>query len=242
MKRALIIIGNQGGERNFLPGVSKDLRSYVDFFVSDYGGAWEQDEIHIDMYWTIVEVKHMIEKLLHDGCEYFIVIFSGHGFTSKSKIYLDLGNNQDLPIISLQEWLRPAKSLIITDSCRSVVSSFECACVSHQSMTLCYGMVSPRLKYRHLYNSEINRLERGHNTIVTSSDYKEDADDTDSGGLYSSTLINHSWSLIGKSRNKIYDIRHVHEWTANKVILLSDETQHPQIYSTSLITPPFVVC
>lgn len=37
MKRTLIIIGNQGGERNFLPGVSKDLSSYVEFFVSDYG-------------------------------------------------------------------------------------------------------------------------------------------------------------------------------------------------------------
>lgn len=47
MNRCLILIGNEGKHSNgsFLPGVSKDLESYENFFRSDNGGAWGSSEI-----------------------------------------------------------------------------------------------------------------------------------------------------------------------------------------------------
>lgn len=45
MKRKAILIFNDGGPENYLPGVSIDKSNYLNFLKSPEGGAWDDSEI-----------------------------------------------------------------------------------------------------------------------------------------------------------------------------------------------------
>ena len=47
MKRRAILIFNDGGPSNYLPGVKVDKANYLKFLKSPEGGAWEDSEIKV---------------------------------------------------------------------------------------------------------------------------------------------------------------------------------------------------
>ena len=47
MKRKVILIFNDGGPGNYLPGIKIDKENYLNFLTSPEGGGWKEDEIMI---------------------------------------------------------------------------------------------------------------------------------------------------------------------------------------------------
>lgn len=47
MSRKLILITNDGGRGNYLPGVVSDAQNYLAFFHLPEGGLWSDDEIKV---------------------------------------------------------------------------------------------------------------------------------------------------------------------------------------------------
>jgi len=243
MNRAVIIIGNQGSSRNYLPGVSVDVANYQRFFLSNAGGAWEEHEIWISTDWTKRSLEQRIEWLKNIGTEYFLIVFSGHGYALKNgDIYLELGRNEDLALKLLQRWLLFKKSLVITDSCRAVVEIIEKANAEARLRLFDSTMSVSRAKYRALYDSKLNELEICHNTVITSANHDECADDTDHGGLYSSTLLSYAEDIIQRGKIGTHSIGQLHNQISSIVTNKSGGRQNPQIYSSEReLTPPFVV-
>lgn len=243
MNRIAIIIGYEGNTRNFLPGVSKDMANYKRFLQSNIGGAWEEDEIISSKSWTTPVLERVIDNLKANGIEYFLIIFSGHGYAIKGvDTYLEFQNNDDLALGTLQRWLQFNKSLIIADSCRKFIEIIEKAQASAQIRLFSDSHAVPRYKYRELYNKGIEGLERYHNTFVASAALNECAEDTDQGGLFSKTLLDLASDIGNWSTTGIYTIKALHPSVAEKVHVVSQGNQNPQIYpSSETLSPPFVV-
>ena len=243
MKRIAIIIGNDGGIRNHLPGVSKDMANFTEYLKSDFGGAWEDNEIIIGKDWTTQSLEREITFQKAIRVDYFLIIFYGHGYAIKGRdTYFELADNDDLALSTLKRWLHFNKSLIIADSCRKYIEILEKA-YARESLRFYSKANSPfRHRYREIYDQELQRLEMFHNTVVLSTDLNECADDTDEGGLYTKTLIETARSEARYGSAGIYSIRDLHDIAAEKVAILKGYRQNPQIYSTSdIMTPPFGV-
>lgn len=243
MKRIAIIIGNDGGIRNYLPGVSKDIVNFTEYLKSDFGGAWEDKEIIIGKDWTTQSLKREITFQKGIGADYFLIIFSGHGYAIRNRdTYFELASDDDLALNTLKRWLQFKKSLIIADSCRKYVEILEKA-YARESLRFYSKANSPfRQRYREMYDLELQRLEMFHNTIILSTDLDECAYDTDEGGLYIKNLIETARSVERYGNAGIYSIREMHDTVAEKVAILKGYKQNPQICSTSrTMTPPFGV-
>lgn len=243
MKRAAIIIGNQGSGRNFLPGVSQDISNYRSFILSDAGGAWESHEIYDSMNWTKRSLSLRIESLKLQGVGYFFIVFTGHGFAdTKGNIYMELGNDENLALEDLKNWVLFKKSLIVLDSCRAVVQLIEKARMQ-SSVSFTGGMTTiPRYRYRELFDSAISKLDNWHNTVVTAANHNECAEDSDSGGLFSSSLLDYAKSIKARGITCVYDIQMIYNQIAPIVATKAKGSQHPQLYSNSNDKkPPFVV-
>lgn len=243
MKRIAILIGNDGGIRNYLPGVSQDMVNFTEYLKSDFGGAWEDNEIIIGKEWTTQSLEQEITFQKESGVEYFLIIFSGHGYAIKGRdTYFELGDNDDLALSTLKRLLQFNKSLIITDSCRKYIEILEKA-YARDSLRFYSKANSPfRQRYRQIYDQELQRLEMFHNTVILSTDLDECAYDTDEGGLYIKTLIETARSVERYGNPGIYSIREIHDTAAEKVAILKGYKQNPQIDSTSrIMTPPFGV-
>lgn len=243
MKRAAIIIGNQGSGKNFLPGVSQDISNYRSFILSDEGGAWESHEIYDSMNWTKQSLNIRIESLKRQRVDYFFIVFTGHGFAdSEGNIYMELGNDENLALEDLQRWVLFKKSLIIVDCCRVMVQLIEKAHEqNHISFT---GRLTtiPRHKYRELFDLEINKLNSCHNTVVTAANHNECAEDSDRGGLFSSSLLDYANSIKSHGMSCVYNIQMIYNHIASIVSTNAIGSQHPQLYSNSKDkNPPFVV-
>lgn len=245
MNRAVILIGNQDVGENFLAGVSQDLYHYSRFFKSENGGAWENDELFISTNCTVSDLEISIRNLIKRRTEYFLIVFSGHGFEMDGEAYLELRPNEELPLRILQEWLKPVKSLIITDSCREEIHrrcDYGYARIAYNACIFQSGERIPRRRYREAYNSMIMSLEPGHCTVITAAGHDECVNETSSGGVYSNALMKQSISLAHRDMTCVYDIKEIHERVAREIIHLSNRHQFPQFYSTSdSHFPPFVV-
>lgn len=103
MKRCLFIIGNQGSAVNntFLPGVSMDVNSYLSFFKSANGGAWECSEIVPKHFgWTKCALHHEIYCRRMAGLDYAVIVFAGHGYAVRGGIpYFELSENEDVSLV-----------------------------------------------------------------------------------------------------------------------------------------------
>ncbi len=243
MKRIAIIVGNEGKMRNFLPGVSKDMANFKKLLLSNAGGAWEDNEIICSKYWSTVSLEKEISGQKDLGVEYFLIIFSGHGYAVKNNdTYLEIAENDDLALETLKKWLRFKKSLIISDSCRKFIDLIEKAHAESHLRMFADNRTIPRYRYRALYDKELDELDTFHNTFIASANLDECAEDTDEGGLYTKKLMELASSVAEHGSEGVYTIKDFHNIISSNIANETRYRQNPQIYSTSTIqSPPFIV-
>ncbi|MGO9605369.1 MAG: caspase family protein [Candidatus Binataceae bacterium] len=118
MTRGALIIINPGlpDEENYCAGVYRDAANYRGFMQAPYGGSWDKDEIRIREQPSPRCVRQDIAWL--SGCDYAIVVFSGHGFHSinRNTTVVELKHGVQLD----SEELIPGskKQVLILDCCR----------------------------------------------------------------------------------------------------------------------------
>lgn len=245
MKRTAIIIGNEGTLRNPLPGVPVDMVNYRNFLRSDFGGAWEENEIISGNKWDIDSLHNEIFRNKIRGTEYFLIIFTGHGYAIKGDdTYFELQDGEDLGLKKLHGWLYGTRSLVIADSCRKYIRITESTRPQARVKSFSSGgTLIPRYVYRDLYDRNLGQLEPNHSTFAASAGLDECADDSDEGGVYTKALLEAAQNVVKYGKPGTYTVNYIHEKAVSILAKDPSVSQNPKIYTNSPkgITPPFVV-
>jgi hypothetical protein len=196
MKRLAIIISAPGGydrRTERLAGIECDVKNWKNFFSSNIGGAWEEEEMQVisDPTRTDICCLHVFVES-HDY-DYVVLTFSGHGeydeTTGENVYYI---NNCLIPESDLL--LNVDRQLSIFDACRvPVKDAFGLACFSEESALIksFSNLREQDLRQwcKRAYNDAIMRLPCLDARMYSCS-IGETANDMGTGGLFTLNLIN----------------------------------------------------
>lgn len=193
MNRKLIIVSNDGGTENFLPGVAKDVVNYEKFFRAPYGGAWEDKEIRKFHNISFAILKNYIEfNSLLEHVNYWLIVFCGHGYAKPCsygcETIFELSKNEEISISQLQQITGKSACMLIADSCRKLFStkSLQILNESYFSNTI------PELNAdvcRQTYNRALSVLPKAFYCGMSTSINETAGEDENIRGIYSHCLI-----------------------------------------------------
>lgn len=261
MKRTLILIANTGTPDNPAYGARKDIDDYRNFFRSDEGGAWEENEI-LTFYSTDEEPltkTFLLDTILEcqkNGTEYFLIVFCGHGgATSKGESFFELSPDEICELGTLKAILYPFKYTLIADSCRSIELLKE---GGRMPAIHTFSQVVSDSPYRKLcrdcYNRIIAESSSSAYTICYAAALDETAQDLGRthGGWFSQTLLNTVSQRIPMLRQRVSDKGSFCKYVklsacvsdiADAMAQKSGNNQHPQCECKGGVDElPFIVC
>lgn len=138
--RKLILISNPGTviEGNYQPITETVINRYADFFRSNIGGKWGDEDGEIEQYGenhelTVDRMNDIMEELDSQECTYSMIVFCGHGAEAdngEDGIQLPRNNQAILNcyrvsrLLSLHEpdeVRRRIKRTVILDACREIL-------------------------------------------------------------------------------------------------------------------------
>ena len=244
MNKRLILIYNEGivNTKTYLKGVLKDVENYLDFFKSLEGGSWNDNEIKVFHKPTVAAVKSYIEGI--DECEYFLIVFCGHGGSEDEETILELSRGQDLPLSELCSWVSYTRKLIICDCCR-IPPEVEPIMESLNTRVRMFsqgGSMASRIKVRGEYHKAIRATNSRMSTIGFASSLGEAAGETSQGGFYSHSLLKAALTVANSSATGVFPFLYCHNMAEPRVIKLSHDEQHPDYSALRFKNQlPFVV-
>lgn len=190
MIRRAILIGHNEASFPILNGVNKDLHDVGSFLLSDFGGAWNRNEI---AYLPNPSVQQLDNALKRIRCDYLVIMFAGHGaYIPQYGSYICLNETNNYFISNLLG--RAPRQLVIVDACRTKIHlSPWMRLASDQGVEV---GAAPNLQYRafcrQTYEQFIARAEKG-TVLVQSCSVGESAGDTVQGGLFTQSLMDYVW-------------------------------------------------
>lgn len=113
MKRKALLIGNTDG----LPGISKDLKDFRKYLMSEIGGCWKCTEIVEKLNLTKSKLEELIKTTKDEDNDFVIVVFSGHGGV-RNQTYLYINPQDEYIEESKIKNLAP-RQITIMDCCWS---------------------------------------------------------------------------------------------------------------------------
>ena len=178
MKRIALLVGNTSG----LSGVTVDLKNYIAFLKSDFGGAWYDREITIMSSPSKYDLLSKIRALKGLSYDFAFVVYSGHGGYQKGTI---LEINEEEECINESELKNIAsRQISIFDCCMNIIKQPITESRSIQAYSL-GGTIS---YIRARYDARIMAAEVQQASLYACS-IGESALDTENGGLYSKNLL-----------------------------------------------------
>lgn len=232
MKRGILIILNPGDYRDkehYCAGVYKDKDNYIDFFKSNKGGAWEEDEMVVRDMPDYHTVRKDIMNL--DRLDYSMIIFSGHGYTDvRGYTMLELNTVGDE---CCADELQNSRRTVILDCCRKIYYPH----LFEKRATLDEALFEEDMGITHemaraMYESEIEKSVKAA-LVLYSCDLNECShDDSTRGGVYSYELLNKGRKWNGPGTLSIV---RAHEQVAQNQKWIRMK-QHPQICKPRLTT------
>lgn len=193
MNRMAILIdcGKAKGEKE-LAGTSVDVRILSTWLKSDFGGAWEDDEIHILKNPTFTQIlSYTAMSIL---AEYTLLSFSGHGVVIRDKatsidsqhVVMGDGALKDFDLLLPKS----KRATIICDACREVSEKPINFSESALRGAVKEASVKPqRAILKAIYNSAISNAREGRFTMYGCSVGQVCGDDSLAGGFFTSSLI-----------------------------------------------------
>ena len=252
MNRKAILIFNNGGPSNYLPGVEIDKSNYLKFLKSAEGGAWEDSEIKV--YDNSCDKELLLAYInfirLTEPIGYWLIIFSGHGYVNaQNETILELSPGKECSIQEIKKSTDNTRRLLIVDSCRLVIHSISESLKREREL---FSDMTPGALYRErcrdLYMDQLEKVYSPSFNVAYAAEYNQCAKDDDTtGGYYSGELLNAASSLISdrKSSYHYYDyvasFMDVHKMAQKAVIVKSNASQTPATDGYWLDTIPFVV-
>lgn len=230
MKRQLLIVTNDGkGTMTPIPNVHKDEKNYIEYFKSLRGGVWEKEEMLSTSFNSMVDLKRYLTIDCGD-CDFILFVFSGHGYyDSRYGRMIELADGVDISVNAIRDWVSFTRCLFISDSCAGIIPHEE---IEKAFSSTLRESLSIQKYYRKKYNDSIMLTPTGTFTAGYAASKGETVDDTEDGGLYSSSLIkcaesiqnNHSRSVLGLD---VASFSYVHSRTEEMVIRKTRGRQHP---------------
>jgi len=228
LSRSALLIGNPGEETStkYCPGVLADMKRYETFFLSPLGGAWRKDEIKVFKQPTRNIVEQYIRLI--NTFDYAVIIFCGHGWHSNSQgSMIELNSSEDISVAKLREGA--SKQILILDSCRT--KGPEVLQESMRKFAEFRTLDSQRS--REYFDKHIEKCETGL-ILINSCAIGETAGENSSGGYFSFSLVEETKARIDRQEPNqaqpyVVDIAEAFRFAKDKVLVLSNERQHPEI-------------
>ena len=256
----LIIITNDGGPSDYLPGVVADKEKYTNFFTSNEGGGWDSNEVLIPdtNKFSTKDLQQYVkceEKRSH--VDYWLIVFCGHGgMDNKGVTFFDFYNEDFISERKIKSMFSNSRCLLIADSCRpSPYLNLKTITESRISDGK-NNQTSYRKKCQMIYNQQIERIPVGgfFRAYASSFDYgAEEISDT-CGGCYSYYLIQCAKEQINKEKknrrenlfdreicNEVFSIGYIHRNAKRMVLQSTEGRQHPEYLTARIPQPPFCV-
>lgn len=252
MRRRAILVFNDGGPSNNLPGVMVDKVNYLRFLKSAEGGAWEDSEIKVydndcnkELLLTYINSFRLAEQT-----DFWLIIFSGHGYTnSQDEIILELSPGRECSVNDIKRATDYSRRFLIADSCRLVIRAIT------DSLKRERGLFSDiatddtyRVRCRTLYMNQLKKIYKDSFNAAYAAEYNQCANDDDTaGGYYSSELLKAASTMIeGRKASYHFDdlivpFEAIHKIAREAVIAKSSGSQMPTTEGLWLDTIPFVV-
>lgn len=253
MKRKAILIFNDGGPGNYLPGVKIDKANYIDFLTSPEGGAWDiSSEIRVydnnctkNLLLNYINTNRIAE---HIG--YWLIVFSGHGYTnSKHETILELSPGNDCSVQSIKDATEYSRRLLIADSCRKIYHNIS---ESIKGKLKLFSAKSTDIDYikrcRDLYMDRLEKVYDNTFNATYAAAYNQAANDDDTtGGFYSYELLKAAREVVSTYKDinclsdRVFSIKSIHDMAANAVANRTNNAQTPVSEGFYLDEIPFVV-
>ena len=259
MSRQLIIIANDGGRQNHLPGVAVDVQHYLRFFRQPEAGLWEVGEIKVfDNNETTLDKQRLSSYILSrrmDGVQFFVIVFCGHGYSNQYGMpFFELSPGNDASKAEIKQMVANSRCLMIADSCRVTYLREGGRMPTVEMFSNTREGDYYRQQCKAIYNDTFGNLPLGTFCLGMAASYNQSASETDSeGGLYSTTLIKTAQGIITKKRSDRHSVTLyqtyspietfpvVHAFASQKVRQATGGQQVPenQVFGSSRV--PFVV-
>lgn len=253
MKRKAILIFNDGGPENYLPGVSIDKENYLKFLKSPEGGAWDEDS-EIKVYdnnctkeWLMFYIKNC--RLTYKP-GYWLIVFSGHGYsTEKDEVILELSLGNECAVKDIEKATEYSRRLLIADSCRTVFHNISESVKSRVKLFSSHISDTDYIKKcRDLYMQQLEEVYSNSFNAVFAAGHNQEANDDDiTGGYYSFELLKAAQECVeyfkGAPANKdhVACVDKIHAIASNRVDKRTNGSQTPVHEGYYLNKLPFVV-
>lgn len=244
IKRLAILIGNDKWGGDLLPGVTHDMDAMSSFLQSPAGGAWNPNQMFI-----IVRpigrdsFLNLLRKAVEEGYEYFFIYFGGHGELSRAGFPLMvLPGGEEIGIPAIRQILISKPVLMITDSCQGIPEYSQGGTLRESRKMFSSGDAVWEFKAARLFDDALRRLPPMF-THASAVSYGQEAKDSDSGGLYTQSLMLACENILDSDNPPgVYGICGPHMIATRLVLSRSHGKQKPAIsgYSRSF-QPPFLV-
>lgn len=244
VKRIAFLIGNDKWGGDFLPGVRHDLDAMKIFLQSPAGGAWHPNQI-FDINTQISKQSFIscLYKAIEEGYDYFFIYFGGHGELSRTNIPLFvLPGGDSIGLNEIQTVLTTKPVLMISDSCQGIPEYGDGGVLNESQRLFSTGGVVDIFRAQRAFDKELRKLPPMF-TYASAVSYGQYASDTDSGGLYTQSLLDACADILKSNQEKgVYGICYPHTIAAQKVLSRSDGKQRPSIRGYNrTYQPPFLV-
>ena len=195
-KRHALLLGYAGKQNKFgyLKGVKKDLKNYLRFLTSAYGGAWRPEEVTTLLAPKLAELKAALKQA--QDSDYSFVVYVGLGRYPKGGIHLDLHFNLAGKLSETDLQLPNIAQTIILDTCRVPGKNPGFLPFAPFLQPLLEGLVDVK-KSRFAYDQAVIKSGKQHLFLYSCSP-TQTARDTEKGGLYSTYLIQEAENWVTK--------------------------------------------
>lgn len=202
MNRKLFLIIDHGTDP-VLKGVDKDKINYLNFFKSNYGGAWEDDEIEVcEDNFSLAKIT--IEKLkclrTQATLDYILIVFCGHGGeTPGGELYYEFKPDSFTTLSELKSAVRRIRCLFIADSCRGIERLADGGrLIMFSAVNEAHINNNERKISRQMYNDAVMSVPQGTFTAGFAASRSQYANEGRLGGIYSSNLMHIAESIISR--------------------------------------------
>lgn len=223
--RKALLIGNSNVEPA-LAGVEKDIKRYKDYLLSNYGGAWEKEEIIISLNENTSEIILKKEELV--GVDYAFVLISGHGEhrkdqTGNSETFFWFSNKH---AESVKKYFpKVTRSVIVIDVCRElrvIKSLSEDHLMEYATCTASRKM--SREECRKIFDNHVMSCPESR-IVLYSCGIGQGAGDDGTGGIFSVALLN---SFERNDRGNVINIFNAFQ-SAKTITVKNNYPQTPTI-------------
>ena len=255
INRQLILIFNDGGETKNLKGVTIDKEALIEHFTSAEGGAWDESEMKVffnDCTKQMLELYIRVQRITN-RIDYWLIVFSGHGYATDTDTYLELSPGNDCGIKAIKQMLNSYKCLVIADSCRVLIN--EAVENSAEKRERLFSSTTESTEYRKICKEMYDKawdsvLSGSFNAGFAASLGQAANDDDQKGGYYIEGILNAANSHVNATRviygtsscpNEIIPFSDIHNAASKHVMDKSYGSQQPTTIGSSINKIPFVV-